>query len=499
MKRNKILRDTVFLTAVEFLMEGLSLLVNIFITRHSGTEIIGKLSLIGSFFAFVTIISSGNVYLSTSRFISEEIGKKCGDPDKVLRYGMRTSMVMSIITGTAIFLSAKVVSVKFLDTPDLVISIRILAAILPVCSLSACFKGYFTALRKVFLPSVCGVLEFLVRSLLLCILVKYNIFDIFTAFALSIAAGQLTGLIFLSIFYFKTRKASYNSCTISFKRFIMLSIPIFLNSLVTSVLSSANDALVPMTLKQYGNSTSEAFSQFGIFEAIVIPALFFPSSILCSLSSILVPELARERGAENTSRNNSLIKKTLNRAFSFSFFAAVFFFCFGDEIGYLMSGDIFAGKIIAILAPAVPFIYLEIILEGILKGMGRHTFSSVNYLAEYIIRITVLLICVPLFGFYGIVASYLASNITCNISRLIMIMKITDIPFDISDNIIIPLVSGGTALLAVSITETLFHAENMDILPKTIIFAVFMGSIYLLLIKAIRFIVIKDCKDKVKV
>ena len=32
---------------------------------------------------------------------------------------------------------------------------------------------------------------------------------------------------------------------------------------------------VPLTLKQYGNSTSEAFSQFGIFEAIVIPALFF--------------------------------------------------------------------------------------------------------------------------------------------------------------------------------------------------------------------------------
>lgn len=35
-----------------------------------------------------------------------------------------------------------------------------------------------------------------------------------------------------------------------------------------------------------------------------------------------------------------------------------------------MSGDYFAGKIISILAPAVPFIYLEIILEGILKGMG---------------------------------------------------------------------------------------------------------------------------------
>ena len=57
-----------------------------------------------------------------------------------------------------------------------------------------------------------------------------------------------------------------------------------------------------------------------------------------------------------------------------------------------MSGDTFAGQIIRILAPAVPFIYLEIILEGILKGMGRHSFSSLNYLVEYTIRISVLLI-----------------------------------------------------------------------------------------------------------
>ena len=84
------------------------------------------------------------------------------------------------------------------------------------------------------------------------------------------------------------------------------------------------------------------------------------------------------------------------------------FLLYGSQIGTLIGGDAFAGRMLRILAPVIPFIYLEIVLEGILRGMGKQNFSSVNYLAEYMIRISVLLICVPIFGFYGILASYYA-------------------------------------------------------------------------------------------
>ena len=88
----------------------------------------------------------------------------------------------------------------------------------------------------------------------------------------------------------------------------------------------------------------------------------FPSGILCSLSAILIPELSREKGADNMKKTAYLTNRVLRQTFSFSVFAAAVFLYFGNEIGLLMSGDTFAGKIIRILAPAVPFIYLEIIL-----------------------------------------------------------------------------------------------------------------------------------------
>lgn len=484
MIKNKILKDTFFLTAIELIMQGLSLIVNVFITRSLGSEMIGIISLIGSFFMFITIISSGNVYLSTSRFISEEIGKGSGNPNIVFRYGIISSVSMSIITGIVIFVFSGPISENLLKAPEIEPVIKILALILPFCSVNSSVKGYFNAVRKVSVLSIGSVTEFCVKSALLMLFTEFmlNKMNPLTAFALSVAGGQITGFTVMLIFFLKNRKHNKNKCSISFKSFVFCSVPIFLNSLVTSVLSSTNDALVPITLKQYGNSTSQAFSQFGIFEAIVIPALFFPSSILCSLSGILVPELARERTAENSEKNKHLVKKVLKYTFSFSIFTAMIFLCFGKEIGFLMSGDYFAGKVIAILAPAIPFIYLEIILEGILRGMGKHSFSSLNYLVEYTIRISVLLICVPLFGFYGIVASYLASNIVCNISRLVMIMKVTGVKFIFSDNLVIPVIS---AAISAQVSFMIQKLICFDIVIADTIFAGVAAMITYLIVQKI--------------
>ena len=483
MLKNKIVKDTFFLTAVELVMQGMALLLNIFITRRLGTETIGIISLISSFFMFVTIISSGNVYLSTSRFISEEIGKSCGDPERVFRYGEITSVAMSILSGSVIFFLSDIISCDILDTPELSFAVKLLALILPICSLTACLRGYFSAYRSVYIPSAASAAEFIVRSVFIAILTETMItrgsMSVYTALAVSMCAGQAAGFLFLLIPYLKGRKKYSGSCTISFRTFVAGSVPIFLNSLVTSVLSSANDALVPITLKQYGNSTSEAFSQFGIFEAIVIPALFFPSSILCSLSGILVPEIARERGADNPEGSRSLINKVIKQTFGFSVMTAMIFLCFGDEIGLLMSGEHFAGKIISILSPAVPFIYLEIILEGILRGMGKHVFSSLNYLAEYTIRISVLLICVPLFGFYGIVASYLASNIIGNISRLIMIIKTTGLRLSFTESIAVPVISGLVSAELVSIGEKLLPLRIENTAVRAVVFASLMMLLYI--------------------
>ena len=82
--KSKIIRDTVFLTIMQLILDSSALLLNIFITQRLGTPAIGILSLTGSFLVLAGMLSNGNAFLCMSRLVSEEIGKKSGNPDKIL-------------------------------------------------------------------------------------------------------------------------------------------------------------------------------------------------------------------------------------------------------------------------------------------------------------------------------------------------------------------------------------------------------------------------------
>lgn len=491
MNKNSIAKDTIILTAIQIALQALSLLLNIFITRNLGTSAVGIASLIYTFFRFATVISTGNIFVSTSRFVSEEISKPSGSPNKIFLYAIFFCLSLSIFVSTIVFIFSDFLGLKILKNPDTVISIKIISFCLPLSALSACIKGYFHAYRKILIPSAAEALEFFIRSGIIAFLtvfmVKSNKMTIFSSIAISILISEILSCLFLIISFLRIKSSenTSNKASMGFIKFISLTIPIILNSYIISILSSTNEALLPLTLKQFGNSTDLALSQYGIFEAIILPTIFFPSVVLCCLSCILVPEISRERIANNHLKVSSLIEKSLKQTFVFSIFVVIIMFTYGKEIGIMLSEDTLSGNAIVVLAPVIPFIYLEIILEGILKGLGKHSFSTLNYLVEYIIRISVLLICVPLIGFYGIIISYFASNIICNISRIIIITKTTNYIFNSVDLILVPAFS---AVLSWQLGAVFQKIIPIYVLPTVIeiaVYSAFTGIIYIFINKVI--------------
>ena len=75
-------------------------------------------------------------------------------------------------------------------------------------------------------------------------------------------------------------------------------------------------------------------------------------------------------------------------------------------------------------------------------------------MAEYIVRISCVLIFIPIMGFYGIVLSYYASNIFGNISRLLHVIKKTGMEFSLVKLFGIPIFS---AVLSAELMKMLFH------------------------------------------
>ncbi|MDE6538742.1 MAG: oligosaccharide flippase family protein [Ruminococcus sp.] len=479
--KNRLIRDTILLTLMQLFLDTASLLLNVFITKQLGAEAIGILTLMGSFLGLAGILSNGNAFLCTSRLVSEEMGKTKSNPDKILAHGVKLCLMLSVSVSVILFIFAEPLSSKFFSGAKMETAIKFMPLALISGAVSACFKGYFNASRKASVSAIGDIIEFIIKSLVIIVMTlsatnpdENSVCRIMIA---GIIAGNVFSLFYCLTVFAKNHKKCTGKCSLNFRKYISYAFPIMAGSILTSALSSTNDALIPMCLRQSGDSVNEALSRFGIFEAIVIPTLFFPSVVLCSMSGIIVSESARASASGNMERIRSLTERLTRYTIIFAVFASAVLMKFGDTIGELLGGGELAGKMITIIAPVVPFIYMEIISEALIKGMGLQGFSSLNYLAEYAIRISVVLIFVPKFSFYGIVASYYVSNVIGNCMRLIKIMKHTKTPFRPFKIIAVPVIY---AFLTMGAVELITHITGADgeRLPELIIFVILWGIAY---------------------
>ena len=106
MNKSSITKDTVVLSVISVALQGLSLLLNIFITKKLGEAAVGITSLIYSFFFFALILSNGNIFTSTSRFVSEEIGKGNGNVEKIMGYSLKFGLILSFLFAAVFFIFA---------------------------------------------------------------------------------------------------------------------------------------------------------------------------------------------------------------------------------------------------------------------------------------------------------------------------------------------------------------------------------------------------------
>ena len=481
MHTDKMLFDTAVLSLFSVGLQGLGLLFNVFLTRRLGAANVGVMTLMSSFYGLAAVLSSGSGFVAVSRFVSEELG--CGgDPARIFRYVLRFCMILSCSVCAVLLITAPLLTNLIPDAQCG--AVRMLSLSLPLSAVAGCLKGRCYAYQRVYIPAVSEYTEFLIRSgvLAFCIvfLLPDNRMTLLTAFAVSMLAGQGSTVIFLAAARVPRPEAQC-VCSFTVRRFLQLILPMIGNACLVALLSSTNDALVPLTLLQYGSSTDEALAQFGEFEAIIIPTLFFPSVVQCCQSALLVPTLSRARAEQRESDIRMQTQRMLEQTVRYALFTVLTLSQLGAQIGEMLGGNRFTGQILQQMAPIVPFIYLEIILEGILRGLGRQNFSSVNYLAEYIVRISVLLICVPLFGFYGIVLSYVACNLSGNAVRLYFVLRVTGLRPVWKRILLFPMTALFISLLIPKLAARLTSGSGLCAIPAAILSAaVYWGIVYLL-------------------
>ncbi len=495
MAGRRMIRDTVMLTLMQLILDTASLMMNSFITQRLGAPAVGALALMGSFLGLAGILSNGNAFLCTSRLVSEELAKEGGSPEGILMHGIKLCMVLSGAVSVMIYMLSGEISARFFSGAEMEGAVRFMPAALFSGAVCACIKGYFNALRRPAVTAAADILEFAVRSgaiVVMTLLTSAGAEEICRILVVSMISGNGVSVIFLLGAYLKLRvrrKGSRSSMTL--RGYARYAFPIMGGSLLTALLSSTNDALIPVCLRQHGSTAATALAQFGIFEAIVIPTLFFPSVVLCSMSGIIVSEAARASAAGNRERIRSITGRLTEYTIIYAVIASAVLIRFGPDIGVQLGGGAEAGKMIQAIAPVVPFIYMEIVLEALIKGMGLQGFSSLNYLAEYVIRISAVLILVPRAGFWGIAVSYYASNVFGNTMRLIKVLRYTGTRIKIAESIILPIIY---AFLTMNLPEILLGRRTA---VRNGLQYVIMYSILWIILYSLSIFIIKNRRGSV--
>jgi stage V sporulation protein B len=156
--------------------------------------------------------------------------------------------------------------------------------------------------------------------------------------------------------------------------------------------------LVPAGLKRSGMGADAALATHGVIHAMVFPVLMFPSVLMVSAADMLIPELTEAQVSGNQLKVKSIVTRILKEAFYFSFGCAMMFFIFGGAIGKALFNSAEAGEYIRGLAPLVLVMYMDMITDGMLKGLGEQFYSMCVNIADSSVSVILVWITLPVWG-----------------------------------------------------------------------------------------------------
>lgn len=411
-QKHPILSGTILLTATGVLTRLIGFFYKIFLSREVGAEALGIYQLIFPIAGICFSLTSAGIQTSLSRYVSKAFGiNRPADAKAYLQMGLFISVTLSLITGTFLFMNADFIANICLGEPRCASLLKIISFSYVPCAVHACLNGYFYAQKKTVIPSVSQLLEQFVRVGSVYLIDRIladqgkniTISLAVTGLVFGEVAGMLVSLSFCGIRLDFMPKFSHG------KELLSMAIPLTATRLIINLFSSVENILIPVRLRIFGYTQTEALSIFGVLTGMSLAIIMFPSVVTNSVSVILLPTIAEAQATHNTSAIQKAVRRTILSCLGLGFTACVIFLLTGTFIGNFIFQNALAGTFIRTLSWICPFLYLSSTLNSILHGLGYMKTTLLIGLIGCSIRILFVYFGIPYIGIsaylYGLIAS----------------------------------------------------------------------------------------------
>ena len=457
MKRSSLITGTLWLTGAGIITRLLGFVYRIYLSNLIGSEGMGLYQLISPiYFLLFTLCSSGCHTAISQMVAAANARKNISDMKRILWICLLPATLLGLLCAAAVYQWAPWISHHMLHDIRAAQGIRILCLGLPFCISSTCFKAYFHGLQRMDVPALEQVVEQLFRMGVIYFLSPlFSGSDIATTCQYVVygtVAGDCVSCLYTCIAYGLHRRrtrhlltsrpflrpAHATSYRTLLKSIFLIVLPITGSRMLTQVLASFENIMLPSVLQRSGLSSADALSVYGEFSGMVMPLLTFPTIITGALSSNLLPLVAGAKASGQKRRIHSAIQQSLRLTFLIAFLFTALFGALGHLLGSLLYPGTQAGSLLQILAICCPFLYLQTTLSGILTGSGLQNHMFVYQIISSGLRILILLTLGPIYGFTAFLSGMLISMILSSLLSLCKILSLYQLRLEFSHCLVLP-------------------------------------------------------------
>ena len=448
----------------------------VFLSNKIGMEGIGLFQLIFSVYMMAILFVVTGVNVAVTRLVAEEGGRVSFPVSKALLVrAFSFSFLFSVPAFAFLFFGAEYLGTVWLGDERAVFSLKLLAVGIPFAGISACIKGYFYAVSKLVRPSFAQAAELTIQ-----IFIVVNVIDYFklggpeyacAAIAVGTSIAELSSCMIILTFYrFEQRNNDGRISEIFYqsrilKKLLYISLPISLSSLVRTGLKTLENILIPIGFERYGYSRKMSLEEYGKIQGMVMPVLMFPASVILAFSALLIPEVSEANALHQRKRVEYSVTRALQLTSLMSILAAGLFVFFSDRLGPAIYESAECGRLIRIMAPLIPLIYLDIVANELLKGLNQQVSVLKYNIADALIKIALIYFTVPLKGLEGLIVVLYISELIDTGLTLRRLLMTTGLRLKVNDWILKPVLSvaaSGTVVILI------LDAAAKDILSNSL-------------------------------
>ena len=492
MGRKNIIAGTLILTTANLLTRCMGFFSRVYLSNTIGAEGMGLYQLILPIYALAwSITSAGFTTTISSLTAQEHIRGQAGNIGRIVKQSVCLSLFLSILVGTILFLGAEDIALHFLKDGRAALPLRLLSPAIPFMAVGSCFRGFFLGMQAALVPAVSQILEQTIR-----ILTIYLLAGVFVPLGLSYACLAAVAGIFLGELFscgftlwryirYKRKHGFLRKPVLSsyaaLSMILAMAVPLSASRIAASLLSTAENLLIPRQLQLHGQNTSQALATYGELTGMALPLILLPSSCLPAASVSLIPEISEASAVHQDSRIQRTVAATFRFTAIIGIGAAALFSVFPKEICYIVYDRAALGQVLFPLAFLCPLLYAQTTLHGLLNGLGEQLFLFWNNILSSLISIAIICGFMPTYGIAAFLFGWFLSLAFSVAASFCLLKKRTGILPSFADCFCKPLLAGAAAGLLIKYFIRISQPSKLLFLGAMSA----MGILYLLFLLAL--------------